>query len=94
MAYGITNISLNIIEASIGSILCKGCKVTSQDKIGCSHKSKNVPIFLVSLNSGKYLPAYLIIQTGKWSIYFSLSKTSKIVLFFIFGKSYSLTDCL
>lgn len=40
-------------------ILAKGCKVTSQASIGCSHKSKKVPIFLVSLNSGKYLPAYL-----------------------------------
>lgn len=47
------------MEASKLGILCNGCKVTSQAKMGCSHKSKKVPIFLVSLNSGRYLPAYL-----------------------------------
>lgn len=66
IALGITKISEKMIEAS-NLYLSIGYKVTSHAKNGLSQISKNWKYFLTSLNSGKYLPAYLIIQQGKWS---------------------------
>ena len=56
--------SEKIIAASIENLF-KGCKVISLDKAGFKQSFiKSVFLALISLNSGKYLPACLINQTG------------------------------
>ena len=56
--------SEKIIAASKSNLL-KGCNVISEDKFEFKHSLiKSGFSFLISLNSGKYLPACLIIHIG------------------------------
>ena len=71
---GKINISEKIIAAS-KSNLFSGCNVISVDKLGSKHNFiKSVFLFLISLNSGKYLPACLIIHIGfTWVFLFNIT---------------------
>ena len=64
--------SENIIAASKLNLF-KGCNVISDDKFSFKHKLiKSGFFFLISLNSGRYLPACLIIHIGFIDVLFSL----------------------
>ena len=59
--------------AASKSNLLRGCKVISADKLEFKHSLiKSVFFFLISLNSGRYLPACLIIHMGFKSVFPSL----------------------
>ena len=60
---GITKISENIIAASRLN-RCKGWRVTSQASSGVRHIVKKSCFSLTALNSGRYRPAWRMIQTG------------------------------
>lgn len=85
ITFGTTRISEKIIPASRGN-LWSGCKVTSAESNGLSQTSKKLHLLLTSLNSGRYLPAYLIAQIGRWSS-FSLLNTRRRLSLIIGGNS-------
>ena len=66
---GNIKISEKIIAAS-KSNLFKGCRVISDDKFSFKHKLiKSGFNFLISLNSGRYLPACLINHIGELVVF-------------------------
>lgn len=80
-ACGITRISLNIIDASKCSYLLSGCSVTSQANSGVRQTVKKSCLTRTSWNSGKYLPACRITQTGTLSTLFPKAARSSLSFF-------------
>jgi len=72
-----------MIPASRGK-RANGCNVTSADNRGFSQTSKKLDLLRTSLNSGRYLPAYLIAQIGR-CVSFSPLNTLKSESLIIYG---------
>ena len=78
--YGNIKISEKIIAASKLNLF-KGCKVISDERDSFKHNSIKLGFdFLISLNSGKYLPACLIIQIGLIVVFLFIITSCKGVI--------------